>query len=153
MDISVTRRFKCDRYFRNSGTEEVECTDCGAIQNKRYARLNAILMDDGEFERIGNGYDAELLPQVVEIEQPEKHSRSGFDDLVKAQDRTTHAVRTLAILSLGSILVYVGIVIALAFSTRWRSTFFDVLAIGIGLIGGTIVLVTALGEFEKSKVD
>ena len=109
------------------------------------------IADSGEFlEETLASEKSSATPSVAKT-TPSRVSQSN-DALVEAQNRTTHAVRALAITFVAApiLLLVVGGFMALALSSGELGLIFISLIIGVVSFGW--ILVSSLGELAKSKV-
>ena len=109
------------------------------------------IADSGEFlEETLASKKSSATPSVAKT-TPSRVSQSN-DALVEAQNRTTHAVRALAITFVAApiLLLVVGGFMALALSSGELGLIFISLIIGVVSFGW--ILVSSLGELAKSKV-
>lgn len=109
------------------------------------------IAESGEFlEETLASKKSSATPSVAKT-TPSRVSQSS-DALVEAQNRTTHAVRALAITFVAApiLLIVVGGFMALALSSGELGLIFISLIIGVIAFGW--ILISSLGELAKSKV-
>jgi hypothetical protein len=90
----------------------------------------------------------------MELDQitPSNSDPASMDDLVRAQNRTTHAVRSLAITLVAAPIISIAIIVAVAIASASGNTGILIFAGVAGAIIGIGTLVVALDELAKSKV-
>jgi hypothetical protein len=98
-------------------------------------------------QKISTDYRMELDKKT-----PSRSGPASMDDLVKAQNRTTHAVRSLAITLVAAPIISIAIVIAVVIASASGNTTIVIFAGVLGALIGIGTLVVALDELAKSKV-
>jgi hypothetical protein len=96
--------------------------------------------------------DKPVKAAMESVQKPKSSPIKQSDPLVLAQDRTTHAVRSLAITFVATPIIGFVLTFYLAYALRIE----DMLQVGVGLTLGVIALVwtayEALQELGKSRV-
>lgn len=75
-----------------------------------------------------------------------------LEDLVSAQNRTTHAVRSLAITLVAAPIISIAVIIAVVFASASGNTSLIVFTGVLGAIIGIATLIVSLGELRRSRV-
>jgi hypothetical protein len=86
------------------------------------------------------------------MKKPEGKVPASMDDLVRAQNRTTHAVRSLAITFVAAPIISIAIIVAVVVASASGNTAFVIFAGVLGAFIGIATLVVSLDELAKSKV-
>lgn len=84
--------------------------------------------------------------------KPQRSVPATLDDLVIAQNQTTHAVRSLAITLVAAPIISIAIIVAVFVATASGNTSLIILTGVLGAIIGIGTLVVSLEELRKSKV-
>ncbi len=87
-----------------------------------------------------------------ESKSQRKFGPSTLDDLVTAQNRTTHAVRSLAITLVAAPVISIAIIVAVVVASASGNTSLIVFTGVFGAIIGIATLVVSLDELRKSKI-
>jgi hypothetical protein len=75
-----------------------------------------------------------------------------LEDLVSAQNRTTHAVRSLAITLVAAPIISIAIIVAVVVASASGNTSLIIFTGVLGAIIGIATLVVSLDELRKSKI-
>ena len=81
-----------------------------------------------------------------------RNSPASLDDLVTAQNRTTHAVRSLAITLVAAPVISIAIIVAVVVASASGNTSLIIVTGILGAVIGIGTLVVSLEELRKSKV-
>jgi len=84
--------------------------------------------------------------------KPKRNVPAELDDLVEAQNRTTHAVRSLAITLVAAPIISIAIIVAVVVAYASGNTSLIVVTGALGAIIGIATLVVSIEELRKSKV-
>jgi hypothetical protein len=98
--------------------------------------------------------DAEEASRKIPVRTkkiPKDNSLSSLEEFIEAQDRTTHAVRSLAITFVAAPIISLLVIGGLFFALQSESTGMIIGSAVIGLIVGLGTLFVALEELRKSK--
>ena len=90
--------------------------------------------------------------RVVEAQPKENFEPSTMDDLVAAQNRTTHAVRSLAITFVASPIIMLVVFVVIALAIKSGNVAIIIIAALIGLLTLIGVLIVALDELRASRI-
>ena len=105
-----------------------------------------------------NAFDHESLPQKkVERSQPSPKSAparvsTSNDPLVEAQNRTTHAVRALAITFVAAPIIFLVVGGFMLYAVSTEELGLIVISLIIGIVAFGWILVSSLSELSKSYV-
>ena len=150
---------------------QIEFCDCS--QRGNYS-LGIITLASGELackNCRGVIPPSDLSEEVLQIPAPEPKQRiktdylaeasakpqrrngpAALDDLVDAQNRTTHAVRSLAITLVAAPIISIAIIVAVVVASASGNTSLMIFAGVLGAIIGIGTLVVSLEELRKSRV-
>ena len=81
-----------------------------------------------------------------------RNNPASLDDLVTAQNRTTHAVRSLAITLVAAPVISIAIIVAVVVASASGNTSLIIVTGILGAVIGIGTLVVSLEELRKSKV-
>ena len=86
------------------------------------------------------------------MKKPEGKVPASMDDLVRAQNRTTHAVRSLAITFVAAPIISIAIIVSVVVASASGNTAIIICTGALGAFIGIATLVVSLDELAKSKV-
>jgi len=127
---------------------ELACKNCrGVIPPSDLSEEILQMPTPGPKQKVNNDYrvDFNSKPQ-------RKSGPATMDDLVIAQNRTTHAVRSLAITLVAAPIISIAIIVAVVVATASGNTSLMIITGVLGAIIGIATLVVSLEELRKSKV-
>lgn len=137
------------------------CARCGSNFSKGgfWSRYTEEFCPECHFEMLSN-QDTAAPPEPYKVDndagnqQEESVGLHEFneDPLVVAQNRTTHAIRSLAIALVVSPIIYYLTVILENLAINHQNKIGEITSVLVGVLGELIVLVLSYSEFAKSEV-
>ena len=129
-------------------TGELACKNCRGIIPPSDLSEEVVQRPDPEpKQKIRADYRRELDQKTLSGSGP-----ASMDDLVRAQNQTTHAVRSLAITFVAAPIISIAIIVAVVVASASGNTAFIIFTGVLGAIIGIATLVVSLDELAKSKV-
>ena len=141
---------------------KVNCPNCGLEYSKGglWSRYDEELCPDCHFDSIEDKHEITELGKSdvsnsvrIPAIPRDTHLNGDMSKLIDAQNRTTHAVRSIAIIIVASPIVYIGVLAFWTLSTVNRSTAGQIVAGAVGLVAGVYLVVLSLAELVKSKIN
>ena len=126
---------------------ELACKNCRGVIPPSEVSEEVLEMQPPELkQRIKRDYS------VDPASKPLKLDAAALGDLVDAQNRTTHAVRSLAITFVAAPIISIAIIVAVVVASASGNTSLMIFTGVFGVIIGLGTLVVSLEELRKSKV-
>lgn len=126
---------------------ELACKNCRGVIPPSDLSQGSFLAATELKQRIKRDYSVDHASKPLKRSGP-----AALEDLVDAQNRTTHAVRSLAITLVAAPIISIAIIVAVVVASASGNTSLMIFTGVFGVIIGLGTLVVSLEELRKSKV-
>lgn len=126
---------------------QLACKNCGGVVPPEDI-TNELIKKPGPKVKKTIDYDYKNVGKSKKQES----SPATLEDLVNAQDRTTHAVRSLAITFVAAPVIAIAVALGIVLAMSTQNTALMVLAAIFGLVVGIGTLYLSLEELRKSRI-